>query len=94
MNTIMSRGITIDAAGRLVIPKSVRDRLGLRPGSRLQIREEDGQIVLRPERSEPALVDRGGFLAVDIGSSDAADLDHRRGREERLAALVEFALRR
>lgn len=39
---------TIDRAGRVVIPQQVRRRLGLEPGTRLEIEEVDGSVVLRP----------------------------------------------
>jgi AbrB family looped-hinge helix DNA binding protein len=42
--------ITIDAAGRVVIPQALRRRLGLQGGSKLEIEEVDGAIVLRPAR--------------------------------------------
>lgn len=35
---------TIDAAGRLVIPKAIRDRLGLRGNVQVEITERDGCI--------------------------------------------------
>jgi len=40
--------ITIDAAGRVVIPQAMRRRLGLDAGARLEIEEIDGTVVLRP----------------------------------------------
>jgi AbrB family looped-hinge helix DNA binding protein len=40
--------ITIDSAGRVVIPQAMRRRLGLDPGARLEIEEVDGTVVLRP----------------------------------------------
>lgn len=40
--------ITIDAAGRMVIPLPIRRRLGLQAGSRLSIEEIDGGLVIRP----------------------------------------------
>jgi AbrB family looped-hinge helix DNA binding protein len=40
--------VTIDAAGRVVIPQALRRRLGLRGGTKLDIEEIDGAIVLRP----------------------------------------------
>lgn len=43
--------ITIDAAGRVVIPQSIRKRLGLQAGSKLEIDEVDGGVVLRPVSS-------------------------------------------
>jgi AbrB family looped-hinge helix DNA binding protein len=35
---------TIDRAGRLVIPKAIRDRLGLRGGEQVEVEERDGEI--------------------------------------------------
>jgi AbrB family looped-hinge helix DNA binding protein len=41
--------VTIDRAGRVVIPQTLRHRLGLDPGSKLEIEEVDGALLLRPE---------------------------------------------
>ncbi len=51
---------------QLVIPKAVRDRLGLKPGQRIIVLEKGGVIHLVPERSLAAL--RGmarGTVAAD-----------------------------
>ncbi len=37
---------TIDAAGRLVIPKAVRDRLGFGPGSELELNVVDERLEI------------------------------------------------
>ena len=37
---------TIDKAGRIVIPASVRTRVGLRPGTELEVEVDDGTIRL------------------------------------------------
>jgi AbrB family looped-hinge helix DNA binding protein len=39
---------TIDRAGRVVIPKPVRDRAGLEPGAELDIEFRDGRIEIEP----------------------------------------------
>jgi AbrB family looped-hinge helix DNA binding protein len=55
----------IDAAGRIVIPKELRDRLGLRRGRRVDIRERDGRIEIEAAATPMRLVRRrGGSVAV------------------------------
>ena len=55
----------IDRAGRLVIPKPMRDRLGLTAGRPVLIRERDGHLEIEPAPTPMALVRRaGGVVAV------------------------------
>jgi len=59
--------VTIDDYGRIVIPKSIRDRLGLEPGSSLALEVsdagEDGEsIALRPKGQKPPLRRKGDLL--------------------------------
>jgi AbrB family looped-hinge helix DNA binding protein len=57
--------ISIDTAGRVVIPKELRERLGLRRGRAIEIRERDGRIEIEPAPTLMALVQRaGGAVAV------------------------------
>ncbi len=39
---------TIDGAGRVVIPKALRERAGLVPGARIDFTFHDGAIEVRP----------------------------------------------
>ena len=39
---------TIDSAGRVVIPKPIRDRLGLMPGGAIEVREREGKVEIEP----------------------------------------------
>jgi AbrB family looped-hinge helix DNA binding protein len=54
--------LKIDKAGRVVLPKPVRDRFGLRAGSDLEIEETAEGIVLKPMERRPSLVRMGSFL--------------------------------
>src|SRR5207249_10061892 len=55
----------IDAAGRVVIPKEMRERLGLRRGRPIEIRKRDGRIEIEPATTSMSLVRRsGGSVAV------------------------------
>lgn len=51
---------TIDGAGRVVIPKDLRDRLGLAGGRVLEITERDGRIEIEPAATPMSLERRGG----------------------------------
>jgi AbrB family looped-hinge helix DNA binding protein len=39
---------TVDGAGKVVIPKAIRDLAGLDPGVVLEVEFRDGQVVLEP----------------------------------------------
>ena len=54
----------IDAAGRIVIPKPMRDRLGLDRGRAVEIRERDGHIEIEPAPTSMSLRRRGGALVA------------------------------
>ncbi len=55
---------TVDAAGRLVIPKRIRDRLGLRGNDEVEITERDGRIEIEPAATEVELVREGSVLVA------------------------------
>jgi AbrB family looped-hinge helix DNA binding protein len=46
----------VDSKGRIVLPKELRDRLGLDPGTEIDVREEDGRAVVEPEESAEELI--------------------------------------
>jgi len=52
--------IRVDKAGRIVLPKPVRDRLGLKAGASLEICESADGLLLRPAISRSSLVKRNG----------------------------------
>lgn len=54
--------IALDRFGRIVIPKSFREGLGLQAGTRLKIEEQEGRIVLTVHRDQPDLVREDGVL--------------------------------
>ena len=54
--------VTIDAAGRVVIPKSIRESLGLTGGRTIEVREREGVIEIKP--SAMCLVERNGRLVA------------------------------
>ena len=85
--TIMAMTVTIDGAGRLVVPLVVRKRLNLRNGSRLSLVADEDRILLEPERTESVATEREGILVLQ-GELAGEIPDHRRLREERVGRLA------
>jgi len=52
----------LDKFGRIVIPKRVRDDLGLKPGAVLQIEQADQRILVEPVNEGPHVVVKNGVL--------------------------------
>jgi AbrB family looped-hinge helix DNA binding protein len=50
---------TIDAAGRLVIPKAIRESAGLRPRQEVNVEYRDGKVEIEPAEQVVKLVRRG-----------------------------------
>ena len=55
---------TIDHAGRVRIPKTLREQAGLTAGAKVDVRFRDGRIEIEPETVAMRLVKDGG-LATD-----------------------------
>jgi AbrB family looped-hinge helix DNA binding protein len=55
---------TIDAAGRIVIPKKLRDEAGLRPGAELEVRCHEGVIEIEPSEVSFHVEERDGLLVA------------------------------
>ena len=55
---------TIDDAGRLVIPKALRDRAGLATSQEVEVTERDGVIEIEPAATPMRLVRRRRGVAA------------------------------
>lgn len=53
---------TIDRAGRVVIPKPLRERAGLKPGMEVELRFTQGAIEIFPTPAKGRLVREGSLL--------------------------------
>jgi AbrB family looped-hinge helix DNA binding protein len=57
---------TIDNAGRVVIPKAIREAAGLKPGSPLKIEYRDGRVEIERKSPNVRLVRKGSVLVASI----------------------------
>lgn len=78
--------VKIDKAGRIVLPKVVRDRLRLSPGDSLEVVCSKGRIRLRPTQGKRRIYRKQGVWLFNAGEPLDADVVNRtirRVREER-----------
>ena len=70
--------VTLAERGQIVIPKEARDALGLKPGSRLQLRIEGGRLLIEKK----VQLDLSPWIgkALDDGLSTNQALAELRGR--------------
>jgi AbrB family looped-hinge helix DNA binding protein len=88
----MLNGMTLkmDKAGRVILPKPVRDRLDLHAGSDLEIVETSAGVMLQPAERRPSMIKKQGLWVhtgklppgFDIVQAIRAD------REERIRRLA------
>jgi AbrB family looped-hinge helix DNA binding protein len=79
---------TVDKFGRIVIPKRLREDLGLRPGTKLEIESVGEDVLLKPVHEEPHVVDKEGVL-VFTGSASGNLLEAiKRQRQERTEKIT------
>jgi AbrB family looped-hinge helix DNA binding protein len=55
---------TIDSAGRIVVPKQLREVLGFKPGQRLELSAVDGRLEVEHPTTPMRLERRGGRLVA------------------------------
>ena len=70
---------TIDRAGRVVVPKPIREAANLRPGTEVEFRVQGGHVEIEPVPLTVSL-QRRGSLVVAVPEADqpvmrAADVD-------------------
>jgi AbrB family looped-hinge helix DNA binding protein len=82
----MNTKLTIDKAGRIILPKPVRDELNLSAGDTLELETSAEGITLHPIRPAPPLQKERGVWVYRSGEKLSASVVEdtiRRIREER-----------
>jgi AbrB family looped-hinge helix DNA binding protein len=63
----MPRRLTLDKAGRIVLPKPIRDELQLEAGDTLEVESSGDEITLRPLRGHAQLRKKHGVWVYRSG---------------------------
>ena len=76
----------IDKAGRIVLPKLVRDELQLSPGDSLEVDSSEERVILRPVRGNARISKKQGVWVKNAGaplSEDVVEKTTQQVRRER-----------
>jgi AbrB family looped-hinge helix DNA binding protein len=69
----MNSKVTLDRAGRVVLPKSLREELHLSPGDTLDLTVQGDEVRLRPRRSSSPLQKKQGVWVFSTGKTMTSD---------------------
>ena len=82
--------LKIDRSGRIVVPKPLRERLGLRPDMELEVSEQPDGVLLRPVDQRPSMVKIDGLWVhqgtPQSGAAWESMIDEM--REERIQSVL------
>jgi AbrB family looped-hinge helix DNA binding protein len=79
----MNTTLTVDKAGRVVLPKPVRDELQLAAGDSLELESSEDRIVLRPVRGTAGLRKKQGIWVLDVNEPISVEAVNRTIRDIR-----------
>ena len=69
----MNSKVTLDRAGRVVLPKALRDEMRLSPGDTLDLTVKGDEVTLRPRRGATPLQKERGVWVFRTGKPLTAD---------------------
>ena len=69
----MNSKVTLDRAGRVVLPKALRDEMHLSPGDTLDLTVKGDEVTLRPRRGATPLQKERGVWVFRTGTPLTAD---------------------
>lgn len=83
--------VKVDSAGRIVLPKPLRIRFGLKAGDTLELESSDVGLTLRPTQKRVSLQQQDGVWIFHSGhplSAETVRETLERTREEREASVL------
>ncbi len=82
--------LKVDKSGRIVVPKRLRDHLGIQAEAELELTAQSGGIFMRVVDEDPALVKVDGLWVHRGSARPEADWEHviQDIRDERIASVL------
>ena len=78
----------IDSFGRMVIPKKIRDDLGISKGSEIEIDSKDNKIIIKTSTGKPFIENREGVLVVCSEPVGTLEGSLEKDREDRIKKIL------
>ena len=82
--------VKIDKFGRLLIPKIIRQHLGLRSGTLVDLKEQNSTLLIKAYEQESPLKNVGGVLVFTAEATENIENAVQRAREARDKSLSGF----
>jgi AbrB family looped-hinge helix DNA binding protein len=79
---------TLDKFGRIIIPKQIRDHLGLKTGEILEVEELENKVLLKPVKEESSLRVKEGLIVFSGTSIGDVAETVRTLRTERINEII------
>ena len=73
--------VKVSQKGQVLIPKKIREKYGVKPGSNVQILEQPKGIVIKPAPDDP-IAAACGFLKGDFSLTEDLIREHQKERED------------
>jgi len=70
--------VKVDPDGRIALPQDVRECAGILPGTEVDVREENGKVIIEPEANPERILNRMDALVEEISDREPTpyeDLD-------------------
>jgi len=69
--------VIVDKRGRILIPKKLREKVGLKPGAGARLEAKNGQIIITPPLSPQDFIDEmEGFISEGEPKDDPLKVKH------------------
>ena len=72
--------VQVSLKGQVLIPKAIREKYGVKPGSNVHILEEPDNIIIKPAPEDP-IAAACGFIEGDFSFTDDLIEEHRKELE-------------